>query len=355
VWTERRLRSAREGQAITTMLSAVAVGGQGIDGIEVRETAVPEPGDGEALLRLKAASLNFRDLLFVTGRLPNMTKQPNYVPLSDACGEVVAVGKGVTRVRPGDRVQPIFALGWLEGRQPTMDMLGGFADGTARQFACFPAESLVKVPDTLGDLEAATLTCAGLTAWNALFQPRPLQAGEWILCQGTGGVSLAALQFAKAAGACVAITSSSDAKLARARALGADITVNYRTEPDWAAAVRRKLGEAQDGRGGVDIIVDVVGASQVESAAALLNPDGVIAAIGMLGSEFSWGFTDVDGHPVARISVGNRDEHEAMLAFLQRHALRPVIDAVYDLTRLRDAYRHLESGRFFGKIGVNLL
>jgi NADPH:quinone reductase-like Zn-dependent oxidoreductase len=335
---------------MTTMLSAVTVGGSGIEALEVRSVPVPNPAAGEALVRLKAATLNYRDLAFVTGRLPNMTKQPDYVPLSCATGEVVAVGEGVDRVKPGDRVSPLFALGWLEGRQPTMAMLGGFADGVARQFASFPAESLCAVPDALGDLDAATLPCAGLTAWNALFQPRPLQPGEWILCQGTGGVSLAALQFAKAAGGNVAMTSSSDAKLARARALGADVTVNYRTEPDWTTAIRRQLGGK-----GVDIIVDVVGASEVETNAALLNDGGVIAAIGMLGSEFSWGFVEVGGHPVARISVGNRVEHEAMLAFCARRAIRPVVDVVYDLARLQDAYRHLESAEFFGKIGVNLL
>ena len=170
------------------------------------------------------------------------------------------------------------------------------------------------------------------------------------MCQGTGGVSIAALQLAKAASAHVAITSSSDAKLARARALGADICINYRTDPDWPAAIRQALG----GRG-VDIVVDVVGASQVETAALLLNPGGVIAAIGMLGSDFSWHLADVGGHPVARISVGNRAEHQAMLAFCAQHRIRPVVDAVYDLTRLADACRHLESGQFFGKIGINLL
>ena len=331
------------------MLSAVAVGGAGIDGVQVHETDAPQPGPGEALVRLKAATLNFRDLIGAKGLMPGLTKD-RYVPLSCGTGEVAALGEGVDRVAVGDRVNPIFALGWIEGRQPTMDMLGARADGVARQYAVFPADSLVHVPDTMGDLEAATMTCAGLTAWNALFQPRPLKAGEWVLLQGTGGVSIAALQFAKAAGANVAITSSSDAKLTRARALGADVIVNYRTEPDWAAAVRRELG----GRG-VDIVVDVVGASQVDTAASLLNPGGVIAAIGMLGSEFSWHLADVGGHPVARIAVGNRTEHEAMLAFCERHAIRPVVDAVYDLTRIQDAYRHLESGRFFGKIGISLL
>lgn len=333
-----------------TMLTAIARGGAGIAGIALRQNPVPQARAGEALIRLTAATLNFRDLIIAKGMMDGLSKEPDYVPLSCGTGQVVAVGDGVTRVAVGDRVNPIFALGWTTGRQPTMDMLGGRADGVARQFATFPADSLCHVPDALGDMEAATMTCAGLTAWNALFQPRPLQAGEWILCQGTGGVSIAALQFAKAVGAHVVITSSSDAKLARAAALGADVMINYRRAPDWARAVR----DALEGRG-VDIVVDVVGASQVEIAASLLNPGGVIAAIGMLGSEFSWGFTDVGGHPVARISVGNRAEHEAMLAFCALHAIRPVIDSVYDLSRLPDALHHLESGQFFGKIGINLL
>ena len=335
---------------MTNMLTAVARGGEGIEGIAIHSVPIPVAGPCEALVRLNAATLNFRDLIIARGMMAGLAKEPDYVPLSCATGEVVAVGEGVSHVKPGDRVNPIFALGWLEGRQPSMAMLGGSTDGVARQYAAFPAESLCIVPDTLGDLEAATLTCAGLTAWNALFLPRPIQRGEWILCQGTGGVSIAALQLAKAAGAHVAITSSSDAKLARARALGADISVNYRSDPDWPAAIRQALG----GRG-VDIVVDVVGASQVETAASLLNPGGVIAAIGMLGSEFSWHLADVGGHPVARISVGNRAEHEAMLAFCAQHRIRPVVDAVYDLSRLADACRHLESGQFFGKIGINLL
>lgn len=333
-----------------TMRIATTVGGAGIDAIRIGDAPIPSAAPGEALVRLKAATLNFRDLIIARGMMAGLAREPDYVPLSCATGEVIAVGAGVDRVQPGDRVNPIFALGWLSGTQPTMDMLGGRANGVARQYATFPADSLCIVPDSLGDLEAATLTCAGLTAWNALFQPRPIRAGEWILCQGTGGVSIAALQFAKAAGAHVVLTSSCDAKLARARALGADITVNYRTRHDWPGAIRQALG----GRG-VDIVVDVVGASQVETAASLLNPGGVIAAIGMLGSEFSWHLADVGGHPVARVAVGNRGEHEAMLAFCATHAIRPVVDMVYDLDRLPDAYRHLESGRFFGKIGINLL
>ena len=329
------------------MKAAYAKPGAGIEQIEIRDVAEPTPGPGEAVVRLKAATLNFRDLQFITGRLKGMTKEPDYVPLSCATGEVVSVANGVTRVKPGDRVSPLFALGWLEGTTPTMTMLGGPVDGVARTHAAFDAESLVVVPDELGDLEAATLPCAGLTAWSALFGPRPLQPGEWVLAQGTGGVSLAALQWAKAAGANVVITSSSDAKLHRAKALGADVGINYRSNTDWASAVRSALGGK-----GVDIVVDTVGADEVGPAASLLNEGGIIAAIGNLAGDFSWSQQEV---PFVPISVGNRQGHEAMTAFAAEHRIRPIVDVVYDLDRVDDALRHMQSGDFFGKIGVNLL
>ena len=328
------------------MKAAYAKGGAGIDQIELRESAEPSPGPGEAVVRLKAATLNFRDLQFVTGRLTGMTKEPDYVLLSCAAGEVVSVADGVTRVKPGDRVSPLFAQGWLEG-PPTMTHLGGPVDGVARTHAAFDAESLVVVPDELGDLEAATLPCAGLTAWSALFGARPLQRGEWILVQGTGGVSIAALQWAKAAGANVVVTSSSDAKLHRAKALGADIGINYRSNPEWASAARSALGGK-----GVDIVVDTVGVEELGPAASLLNEGGIIAAIGNLAGDFSWSQQDVQFVP---ISVGNRQGHEAMTAFAAEHQIRPVVDVVYDLDRVGDALRHMQSGDFFGKIGVNLL
>jgi NADPH:quinone reductase-like Zn-dependent oxidoreductase len=334
---------------MTTNLCAHAVGGQGIDSITFRETMVPSPGPGEALVRLNAATLNYRDWLFITGGLTGLTKEPDYIPLSCGAGEVVAVGDGVARVKTGDRVSPLFSQVWLTGRMPSMAMLGGSADGTARRYAVFDAEGLVINPPELGDLEAATLPCAGLTAWNALYQHRPIQPGEWVYCPGTGGVSLAALQFAKAAGAQVVITSSSDAKLARAMAMGADVCINYRTASDLGAAIRSAVG------GGVDVVIDVVGKDHLELNLSLLNPGGLVAAIGMLAAHFSWGADQFDDPRLGRISVGNREEHEAMLAFIAKHAVRPVVDVVYDLTRLADAYRRLESGRFFGKVGVSLL
>lgn len=339
--------SKRDAHRGGTVKAAFAKGGAGIAGLDIRETDVPAPGAGAALVRLHAATLNFRDLLFIKGVLPGLTRQPDYVPLSCAAGVVTAVGAGVDRVAVGDRVSPTFYQGLTSGSAMSPDMLGGSADGVARQYAVFPVDSLCRVPDELGDLDAATLPCAGLTAWTALFGQRPVAAGEWVLLQGTGGVSLAALQWAKAAGALVAITSSSDAKLRRAKALGADVTVNYRTAPDWAAAVRAGVGGNH-----IAIVVDVAGKSQIAAAAGLLRDDGVVSAIGMLDGAFSW---DAEiGKPIQSISVGTRDQHEAMLASAARHRVRPVVDIVYDLDRLGDALRHLESGSFFGKVGVNL-
>ena len=325
---------------------ALAEGGAGIDAIRITEQEVPEPGPGEALVRLTAATLNYRDWLFLTGGLKSMTKTPHYVPLSCATGEIVSVGSGVAGLKAGNRVNPTFHQG-KAADSPMPFMLGGNADGVARQWAVFPAEYLCAVPDELGDLEAATLACAGLTAWTALFDKRPLRAGETILVQGTGGVSLAAVQWAKAAGANVVVTSSSNAKLNRAKALGADHGINYHDTPDWAGAARSALG----GRG-VDIVVDVAGASQLDASASLLNDGGIVAAVGNLDGDFSWNAkTD---KPLVPISVGSPAQHAEMLAFAAHHRIRPVVDMVYDLERIADALHRLESGRFFGKIGIGL-
>lgn len=328
---------------------ATILSGKGIDQITVRDAPIPEPGPGEALVRLTAATLNFRDLIMCKGLIPGIAKEPDLIPLSCAAGEVVSTGGGVTRVHAGDRVTPTFTLGWIGGQQESMRMLGGSVDGVARQYAVFPEDSLCLVPDELGDLEAATLACAALTSWSALTQYRHLQAGEWILTHGTGGVSLAALQFAKAMGAKVAITSSSDAKLARARSMGADLTVNYKATPDWAAEIRKAVGERT-----ITNVIDTVGAVQFDDNVSLLEDGGQLSAIGMLGSDFSWTRQE-PGVNLRAIAVGSRDQHDAMTAFIVKHDIKPVVDVVYDLDRLQDAYRHLESGKFFGKVGINLL
>jgi NADPH:quinone reductase-like Zn-dependent oxidoreductase len=250
-------------------------------------------------------------------------------------------------------VTPIFDLDWLDGPHASTvggmggRMLGGNTHGVARQYAVFPAESLAHVPDELGDLDAATFACAALTSWSALTQYDQLQPGDWLLTHGTGGVSIAALQMAKAMGANVAITSSSNAKLNRARALGADVTVNYRDTPDWEGAIRAALGGNK-----VANVIDTVGAVQYDRNVALLREGGQLSAIGMLGSDFSWTRQDA-GVKLAPIAVGSRAQHEAMVAFMAAHRIRPVVDVVYDLDRLQDAYRCMESHAFFGKVGVN--
>lgn len=335
----RRFRMARQARLLSS---------KGIDTLVIEDAPVPEPGPGEALVRLRAATLNFRDVIMAKGLIPGIAKEPDLIPLSCAAGEVVAVGDGVNRVRTGDRVMPIFSLGWLSGPHTTYTQLGGSVDGVARQFACWNAEDLCAVPDEMGDLEAATLACAALTAWSALTGFRPTAAGEWILAHGTGGVSIAALQLAKAMGAKVAITSSSDAKLARARSYGADLTINYRSTPDWAGAIRRELGDRP-----IANVIDTVGVVQYDDNVSLLGEGGQLSGIGMLGSDFSWTRVS-EGVNLAPIGVGNRQQHEAMTAFMVEHRIRPVVDVVYDLDRIQDAYRHLESGRFFGKVGVNL-
>ncbi len=323
--------------------------GKGIETLKIEDAAVPEPGPGEALVRLHAATLNFRDLIMAKGLIPGIAKEPDLVPLSCGAGEVVSVGSGVTRVKAGDRVSPIFSLGHISGPQTSYEMLGGSVDGVARQYAVWPAESLVLNPDELGDLEAATLTCAALTSWSALNAFRPTQKGEWILAHGTGGCSIAALQFAKAMGCNVAITSSSDRKLNRAKSLGADLTINYKSTPNWADAIRKALGGAK-----VANVIDTVGAVQFDDNASLLADGGQLSAIGMLGSDFSWSVQNPTV-TLAPISVGDRDGHEAMIRFIVEHRIKPVVDVVYDLERIQDAYRCAESNSFFGKVGVNLL
>jgi NADPH:quinone reductase-like Zn-dependent oxidoreductase len=329
------------------MKTAILQSNQGIETIRIVEQDVPEPGPGQALVRLTAATLNYRDLIMAKGLIPGIAKVPELIPLSCASGVVEAIGAGVERVKVGDRVMPSFSLGWIDGPRTTYEMLGGSVDGVARQYAVFPDHSLVHLPDELGDFDGATLACAGLTSWSALTLFRPTQPGEWILAHGTGGVSIAALQFAKAMGANVAITSSSDAKLHRAKALGADVTVNYRSRANWPEAVRQAVGGNR-----IANVIDTVGAVQFEDNASLLTQDGQISAIGMLGSDFSW--TRKDSR-IAPIGVGDRTGHEAMTRFIVEHRIRPVVDVVYDLDRIQDAYRTLESNSFFGKVGINLL
>ncbi len=330
------------------MRRALAHGGAGIDAITIETSAIPEAGAGEVLVRIHVATLNFRDLIGVKGLIPGMAGD-NYVPLSCSAGEVVAIGAGVTRVKVGDRVAPVFDQGWVSGEQTSRkpNSLGARIDGVARDYAVFSEVGLSRLPDEVSDLEAATLPCAGLTAWNALFLARTTQPGDVVVVQGTGGVSIAALQFAKAAGAIVIVTSSSDSKLARAKSLGADHVINYRATPDWPAAVRALTHGV-----GAHVVIDVIGGSQLEQSASAVRSGGIIAAIGMLGGSFSWG--KQASVPIVPVAVGNRDQFEAMVRAIAANGIRPVVDRIYPLERLREALRYMESGSYFGKIAITM-
>jgi NADPH:quinone reductase-like Zn-dependent oxidoreductase len=314
------------------------------------EMPVPKPGPGEAQVRIRVATLNYRDLLLLKRSNPD-GKLP-YVPLSCACGEVTAAAEDVTRIRVGDRVMPAFFQNWPSGPMPAerdaLKALGGALDGVAREFACFPAEALVKVPDLIGDLEAATLPCAGLTAWSALFVVRATKPGDVVLLMGTGGVSIAALQLAKAAGATVIITSSSDAKLARARALGADVTINYRTTPAWGERARELSG----GRG-VDLVLEVGGAETLPQSARALREGGEIAGIGLLTGTPVWQ-AENSGAKLLRIRVGNREQLEGLVRGIAATGIRPVVDRVFPLEELGEALEAMREGRLFGKIAIQI-
>jgi NADPH:quinone reductase-like Zn-dependent oxidoreductase len=324
-----------------------------IDALGMAERAVPIVRRGEILVRIRAASLNYRDLAILAQNYLPALPLP-YVPASDACGEVVEVGEDVTRFKVGDRVAPIYTQGWHDG-VPTLELrtrrtLGAPLAGVLQEYVAVPAEDAVRVPEHLTDSEAATLPIAAVTAWSTLSEGG-VKTGDTVLVQGTGGVSLFALQFAKLAGARVIILSSSDEKLARASLLGADVCINYRTTPDWAGPVR----EATGGRG-VDIVVETAGATLDKSLAALAF-GGFVGVVGFVaGYTAEIPLRALIG-PMVRvqgIAVGSRARFESMNRAIGQHGLRPVIDSTFALEQGAEAFRHLQSGRHFGKIVVTI-
>jgi NADPH:quinone reductase-like Zn-dependent oxidoreductase len=324
--------------------------GAGLDRLRLVEQAVPEPRRGEVVLRMRAVSLNYRDLEIAHGTYHARFDLP-MVPLSDGVGEVVAVGDGVTRVAVGDRVASTFWQGWIGGDFDAVERavpLGGPGPGVLAEYVRLDAEGVTRVPDHLTDAEAATLPCAALTAWTSLVTEGRLKPGDTVLVQGTGGVAIFALQFAVAAGARAIVTSSSDAKLEQARALGATGTVNYRTTPDWHLAVRDLTG----GRG-VDHVLEIGGPGTFARSLQAIRTGGQINVIGYLGGKAA------EINPIeilfrrARIRgipVGSRESFEAMNRAIATGQLRPVIDCSFAWTEARAALAHLESGQHFGKV-----
>jgi NADPH:quinone reductase-like Zn-dependent oxidoreductase len=324
---------------------------EGISGLALCEEPDPSPpGPREVLVQVTASSLNFRELLLMNGAYRDWMA-PNFIPVSDGAGIVLATGADVRRFKPGDRVMANFAENWHGGARPQYaDMLGrgAIVEGMLRDKIVLSEEELVRVPNHLSDEEAATLPCAAVTAWNALCQHAPLLPGQTVLVQGTGGVSIFALQLAILFGARVIATSSSDAKLKRLAELGADATINYLETPQWDDAVLR-LTNGQ----GVDLVVEVGGAQTFDKSVAATRDGGRISVVGLLTGAPSPGdgfFTR--GLAIAPIRVGSRQDFEAMNRAIDLHKLRPVLDSVYEFSNLPDALRHLESQQHFGKIVI---
>lgn len=330
----------------------VKAGSQGYQ-LELQDAPVQKPAAHEILVRVRAVSLNRRDVLVMKGQYP-LGPRESLVPLSDGAGEIVAVGPGVTRVHVGDRVASIFFQRWLSGRAPAdvaKSALGGDLDGMLSQYVTLSDDGVVVLPSQLSFEEGATLPCAAVTAWNGLVTRGRMQAGDYVLLEGTGGVSIFGLQLAVAAGAKPIITSSSDAKLERAKALGAFGTINYKTTPDWDKTVLSLSG------GGVHELLEVGGKDSLQHALASLAPGGHIALIGGLGG-FGGDIPALSlmgrNASVSGIYVGSRENFEALNAFIAKHHLKPVIDKVFDFKDAQAAYDLMESDQFLGKIVIRI-
>jgi len=328
--------------------------GAGIAALALGQSEAPVPGRGQVLVRVRAASLNFRELMIVEkGQYPLPIK-PHLIPASDGAGEVAAVGDGVTRVRAGDRVVGQIFPQWTDGpfRWDHAAQVGGSCDGMLTELAVLDEEGALAIPSHLSFEEAATLPCAGVTAWNALVGGAPLEPGQTVLTLGSGGVSLFALQLAKLHGARVIATTSSPDKARRLTALGADAVVDYRATPDWHLAVRELTGGA-----GVDRVVEVGGTGTLARSIRCLAGDGHISLVGSLSPDATPlepsalnGFVGT----IRRLAVGSRAQFVAMNRAIELHRLRPVIDRVFAFRDAPEAFRYYAAGHAFGKVVIQI-
>lgn len=326
----------------------------GIGNLKLVECDEPQPQANQVIVKFHAASLNYRDLMMVKGAYNPRAKLPT-VPFSDGAGEIVAIGENVQKWKIGDRVCPIFTQGWIEGEPSAAKnrttLGGGDLDGVLREFGAFDEQSLIGIPEHLSYEEAATLPCAAVTVWNALVVSGKLKAGETVLTQGTGGVSIFAVQFAKMLGAKIISTSSSDEKLARVQGLGASETINYKTTPDWDKEVLRLTGKQ-----GVDHVVEVGGAGTLAKSLNSVKIGGHVAVIGVLS-----GAGEVNPIPVLMksvkmqgIFVGSREMFEAMNRAIETNRMKPLIDRTFAFEETPAALRYMESGAHFGKIVIKV-
>jgi NADPH:quinone reductase-like Zn-dependent oxidoreductase len=336
-------------------MKAAVIVRPGLDNLIIEELPMPSPGPGEVLVRLRAAALNFRDTLTVVGGYGSRQKQERLIPLGDGAGEVAELGVGVTSWQRGDRVIACLMPNWQGGEmseEKSAASLGGSIDGCATEYQIFPATGLVRTPEHLSDIEAATLPCAALTAWSAVISQGRVGPSDTVLTQGTGGVSLFALQFARLAGARVIATSSRPDRLQRLLELGAGEVINYREVPDWGRRARALTG----GRG-IDHVVEVGGAGTLAQSIRAVRVGGTLSLIGVLGGakpDFNLAHVVMQNIRLQGVTVGSRDQLEHMLAAIAAHKLKPVIDRVFPLAEIRAAIEHLGAGRHVGKVCISL-
>ena len=326
-------------------------GDWGFDNLRLSERPEPKAGPGQVVIAMRMASLNSRDLIVPERGYGRATGELPLIPVSDGVGEVIEVGDGVTRVRVGDRVCPTYFQNWAGGNatpERLASALGGPLDGVMADRVCLSEDGVVRLPDYLTDAEAATLPCAALTAWSAVVTHGQTRAGDRLLVQGTGGVALFALAFAKLQGAHVTVISSSDDKLERVRALGADETINYRETEDWARASRAITAD----RGGFDNIIELGGAKTLPQSLRAVRPGGTLSMIGVLSGlniEASLGPIVARQVRLQGVTVGHRDGFEAMLRAMAQHEVHPVLGDSFAFEQLKDAMEHLRQGGHFGK------
>lgn len=326
-----------------------SIGALSYDAVELAQ-----PGYGQVLVAIKAVSLNYRDLLVVTGRYsPNLPKP--LVIASDGAGQVVAVGEGVRKFKAGDRVAGSFFQNWQRGeidRDAAPSALGGSIDGVLATARIFDERGLVQIPAHLSYAEAATLPCAAVTVWNALVHTAHVKSGDTVLLLGTGGVSIFGLQFALMHGARTIITSSSDDKLAKAKTLGASETINYSNTPEWHKEVLRLTGGC-----GVDIVLEVGGTGTLPKSLRAVRPGGLVSLIGVLAGiaePLNIGPILHNSIRLQGIYVGSMEMFEAMNRAITAHKLKPMIDRTFPFEQAREALRHMESARHFGKIVIRV-
>ena len=330
-------------------------GAWSMDNLRLGQRPEPQAGHGQVRLRMCAAALNYRDLLVPLRGYGNRMQPLPLVMLSDGVGVVDQVGPGVTRTRLGDRLCPLLFQTWDGGAPDAHKLstgLGCETDGTMAEYLVLNEPGTAPAPRHLTDVQAATLPTAGLTAWRAVVTEANTRPGDVVLVQGTGGVSLFALQFAKLLGAHVICTSSSDAKLQQARQLGADETINYRTQPEWGR-VAKDMARQRSGRDGADLVVEVGGENTLAQSLRAVRAGGTVSMIGVLGGatmNAPLGLVVTRAVRLQGITVGSRDDFLAMARAIESSGLQPVVDSVYPFDRLHAAMAHLQSGQHVGKV-----